>query len=102
MPVPPSINFTKTSDFKTLYVNYVQTFFTPFDMTLLVGQAVSVDPKAAEVEHKARIVMHPAEAKILSALLSQSVEQYEKQYGDIPIDKVRHTLLKRDEQAEGV
>jgi hypothetical protein len=82
----PNIEMHKAENFKTLYANWVQASFTPFDISLVVGQAMSGNaPSTFEVEQKARIIFHPLEAKVVIAMLGKAVETYEKQFGAIPV-----------------
>ncbi len=79
------MNFNKSADFKTVYANWVQTGFGPFDISLLFGDAVPSDLAVFEVEHKVRVQLNPAEAKILVAMLAECVNNYEKVFGKIHI-----------------
>jgi hypothetical protein len=108
-PTIPTYNFHKADDYRTIYVNWVQTSLTPFDVSLIIGHAhaTGVDTTGVnifDVEQKARITFHPAEAKIVAGMLAQSVENYEKQFGEVSVDQIKHTIVPKvrtDEKTEG-
>jgi hypothetical protein len=84
----PQIQAHKAADFKTFYVNWVQASFTPFDISLVIGEAFAADtPDTFEVEQKARIIFHPLEAKVVAGMLAQAIRNYEKQVGEVPVPR---------------
>jgi len=95
IPTPPPPSIHKSAEYSSMYINWVQPSFTPFDISLLVGQAgnrekvVLTDQGAVEIEIKARLAFHPAEAKIIAHLLLQTIENYEKQIGDLEDENER-------------
>jgi hypothetical protein len=94
--------FTKADDFKSFYVNWIQVGSTPFDVFMVIGQAINADTHY-DVEQNARLVFHPAEAKVIAALLHQTVQKYEEQFGVIP-DPVANAVARgpvRKEKTEG-
>lgn len=94
--------FTKAEDFKSFYVNWIQVGSTPFDVFMVIGQAINADTHY-EVEQNARLVFHPAEAKVVAALLQQTVQKYEAQFGEIP-DPVANAITRgsmKKEETEG-
>lgn len=83
--ITPKLQMHKAADFKSLYVNWVQTSITPFDISLVVGEAVPVDQTTFDVEQKARINFHPIEAKVIAVMLAQALENYETQFGEVTV-----------------
>jgi hypothetical protein len=60
--VAPKSEITKSLDFCTIYSNWVQTNFSPHEVSLLLGQSFQSSPETVEVELKARIIFGPLEA----------------------------------------
>jgi hypothetical protein len=79
----PSVH--NAPDFKSVYVNFVQTAASPTDISIGVGEASPTQTGIADLEMKARLVMAPLQAKIMVAMLIQAIQQYEKQFGEIVI-----------------
>jgi hypothetical protein len=83
---PKKPTFHRSPDFKTLYVNFVQSGMTAFDVSLIVGENHGVDEKGEGViELKAKLTMTPLEAKLVAAILADSVKRHEKQFGEISV-----------------
>lgn len=89
-------------DYKSMYINFVQAGYTPFDIGLLVGESAgyTVDGGKHFVEFKAKLVMTPLEAKVLAKIIGRTLEAYEKQFGVIEVPAV--AWPKDEEQSEGV
>jgi|ERR1700733_3520584 hypothetical protein len=96
----PTLNIHKADDYKSIYVNWVQSSLTPFDISLIIGEALAIGPSIFDVEHKARIIFNPAEAKVVAGMLAQSVELYEKQFGPVPVAHVTTNVIIQDQPTE--
>lgn len=89
--VLPKTNLLRSPDFKSYYVNWAQASSTPFDICLVVGQAspsvmaTPTEQPVIEVEEKARLSFHPAEAKVIVMMITQALVSYEKQFGEVSI-----------------
>jgi Protein of unknown function (DUF3467) len=81
----PSTNMHNAVDFKSIYVNFVQTAASPVDISIGVGETSPTTTGVIDVEMKARLVMAPLQAKVTLLMLFQVIQQYEKQYGKIAI-----------------
>lgn len=75
----------RSADYKTIYVNFVQSGMTPYDISLVVGENTGVFGNAMEIELKAKITMSPLEAKVVTEILLDTVQRYEKQFGEIKV-----------------
>jgi len=90
-PVPPeNMRFVKASDFRAVYANWVQGTFTPYDISLVVGEAypsveLEEEKRVVEVNQRLRVVFSPLEAKMAMAILHQAIRGYEEQFGTIDI-----------------
>ena len=79
---PPSL--ITDADFKSIYTNFVLAQYTPFDVSLTIGEAVGPDSEGRQVVHqKARITMAAPEAKIVMLILANTLKVYEQQFGEI-------------------
>ena len=63
------------------YANYFEVGHNAFEFLLDAGQ---VEPQSGEIRFTSRIAISPVHAKLLSALLAQSVAQYEAANEPIP------------------
>jgi hypothetical protein len=70
-------------DFKFIYTNHIQTTFSPLDVALILAEVVASEKGTWLIETKARVLMAPAEAKILKALLTNLIKAYEEKFGEI-------------------
>lgn len=90
-PRQAKINLAKADDFRQIYANWIQTAYTPFDISLLVGQATPVATLTAttnsdfDVLQTARVTMTPSEAKLVSVMLFKAVHDWEEMFGKIVI-----------------
>jgi hypothetical protein len=90
---PPQPQIYNAADFKSIYVNFVQTAASPTDISIGIGETSPTQTGATNLEMKARIVMAPLQAKIMAAMLVQAIQQFEKQYGEIVIPPAVSTQL---------
>jgi len=63
------------------YANYFEVGHNAFEFLFDAGQ---VDPQSGTIRFTTRIAISPVHAKLLSALLVRSIDQFETQYGTIP------------------
>ena len=84
---------TKDPNFQSYYTNFVQAGFTPFDISLLIGEAAGIDPATNKfmAELKAKITMSPTEAKVVLKIMLDTINAYEAQFGKIVIPSVVET-----------
>lgn len=109
--VPPeNLRFTMEPDFHTVYANWVQGTSTPFDISLVIGEAFppmvpQEGDTTIQVSQKFRLIFSPLEAKMVTAILVQTLRAYERQFGTIAVPEVMETELRRnmqgDDKAEG-
>ena len=72
---------------KALYSDVAFINLTPFGVTIEFGKHI---PQAKSMEIIARVSMSPQHAKILSHVLVENVQKYEKQFGEIKVtDKMK-------------
>ena len=85
-PTLQEVNFTQAVDFKSFYTNFVQTQYTPFDISFMICEALGVGPDGKQVvQQKARVTMTMSEAKIVSQILTETLKKWEEQFGKIAL-----------------
>lgn len=80
-PQPTSERPVAASPPLACYANYFEVGHNAFEFLFDAGQ---VDPQTGIIRFTTRIAISPVHAKLLSALLAQSIEQFEAQYETIP------------------
>jgi hypothetical protein len=88
-------------DFKTIYTNFVESGYGPFDISIVLSQSVINSEGNMVLTHLARVMMSPAEAQILIGVLQQTVETYEQTWGKIVPPVFQPTLEKKNEKTKG-
>jgi len=63
------------------YANYFEVGHNAFEFLLDAGQ---VEPQSGEIRFTSRIAISPVHAKLLSELLTRSIEQFEAAHDQIP------------------
>jgi hypothetical protein len=76
--------FFRATNFKSVYVNYVQTGYTGMEISIICGENQGVGQGKLTVEQKVKIIMPPLEAVIVVSMLKAVIEQYEAAFGKIP------------------
>jgi hypothetical protein len=95
--VPEKVTTKKSPEFRQFYATSVFGNLTPMDcrMTFYVEDITvkKEQPNIEEVEVEgitrtvqAQVFMSPYSAKLMSRWLSQQVEEYEQEYGEIKLD----------------
>lgn len=75
-------------DFKTIYTNFVNANYSPFDIVLMLGELMGPAPDGKQVVlQRAKVVMSPVEAKIVAAILNGAVSKFEKRFGRLVISR---------------
>jgi hypothetical protein len=85
VPNQPKMNFKKAPSFRTFYANWVQPTYSPFDISLTIGEAIPIDQQTFEIEQSARITFSPLEAKLVALMLLNALKIYESSFGKINI-----------------
>jgi hypothetical protein len=81
----PQPQIRNAADFKSMYVNFVQTAASAMDISIGVGEGLPSNTGIIDIEMKARLVMVPLQAKVLVGMIAQAIRQYEEQFGEIAI-----------------
>jgi|SRR6267142_2062849 len=73
----------QSPDFTMVYANTVHFATLPWDLTLIFGQVISVDPNDPHLEQRVAVTLSPQTAKTVLEFLHRNVVAYEEQYGEI-------------------
>jgi 6-phosphofructokinase len=79
------VKMVPAPDFKIFYVNHIQASFTPFDISLVMSEALGAEEGKFLIQAKARVTISPVEAKILQMILANTIANFEKAIGPITI-----------------
>lgn len=87
-PQPPAqtkIQLTNTSDYREHYANSVQVRVSLWDFYLMFGTINQTAPDSVSIQNFQGIFLSPQQAKALSNVLVQNVQQYETAFGEIKL-----------------
>ena len=82
----PTVNLSKSPDYRTGYANSVQIRPSVWDFALVFGTMNQTAPDTVEVENFQGVYLSPQQAKALHALLGQNLSQYEAAFGPISLE----------------
>ena len=83
---PPKIQLTNTPDYRENYANSVQVRVNLWDFFLMFGTINQTAPDAVQIHNFQGVFLSPQQAKALSNVLSQNVQQYEAAFGEIKLE----------------
>ena len=86
-----SPRFSKSSDFRSVYINNIQVEASAVDFRLVMGEA-SNEGSTIHVEQKISIVLSPLEVKLLINMLTSNMATYEQRIGPIRVPEVDTTI----------
>ncbi|MGI9107945.1 MAG: DUF3467 domain-containing protein [Pyrinomonadaceae bacterium] len=81
------ISHERGVDYKTIYSNFVQCGFTPWDVALQFGQMGETSKDTPLITDQAIVYLTPALAKAFVAVVSGNLRNYEAQFGEIKMPK---------------
>ncbi len=79
----PKLQLSATPDYRENYANSVQVRLNLWDFFLVFGTVNQTAPDAVTIRNFQGIYLSPQQAKALSNLLSQNIQQYETTFGEI-------------------
>jgi hypothetical protein len=82
----PKLNVTQTADYREGYANSVQMRASLWDFFLMFGLANQTAPDAVTIQNFQGVFLSPQQAKALSNLLLQNLNQYEAAFGEIRLE----------------
>jgi flagellar protein FlaG len=85
-PVPPNIQLSQAADYREGYANSVQVRVNLWDFFLLFGTINQSTPDQVTIQNFQGVYLSPQQAKALSNVLTQNLQQYEATFGEIRLD----------------
>ena len=67
----------------TVYANNLALGMTAFDISIIFGEALGVKDGRTVIQQRVKVMMSPLLAKLLARSVTESVAQYEGQFGEI-------------------
>jgi flagellar protein FlaG len=86
---PANVEITKGPDYREAYANSVQVRANLWDFFLMFGTMDQTGPDSVKIENFQGVYLSPQQAKALSNLLHQNIEQYEGAFGEIRLQPVK-------------
>ena len=77
-PVAPKIHLSSTTDYRENYANSVQVRVSLWDFFLSFGTINQTTPDAVAIHNFQGIFLSPQQAKALTNVLAQNVQQYDQ------------------------
>jgi flagellar protein FlaG len=85
-PNQPRINLTNTAEYREGYANSVQVRVNLWDIFLMFGTLSQTAPDVVNIHNFQGVYLSPQQAKALSNVLRQNIEQYEGTFGEIHLE----------------
>src|SRR5215813_10131370 len=82
----PKIQLSNTNDYREAYANSVQVRVSLWDFFLMFGTINQTAPDAVAIQNFQGVFLSPQQAKALSNVLAQNVQQYESTFGEIKLE----------------
>ena len=82
----PQVQIARTGDYREGYANSVQIRVNVWDFFLVFGTLQQQTPAEVEVSNFQGVYLSPQQAKALSNLLQQNIQQYEATFGEIKLE----------------
>ncbi len=82
----PKIQLSSSADYRENYANSVQVRVSLWDFFLSFGTINQTMPDAVAIHNFQGIFLSPQQAKALTNVLAQNVQQYESAFGEIKLE----------------
>jgi flagellar protein FlaG len=82
----PKIQLSNTPDYRDSYANSVQVRPNLWDFFLVFGTINQTAPDNVQIRNFQGIYLSPQQAKALSNVLQQNLQQYESTFGEIKLE----------------
>jgi len=82
----PKIQLSTTADYRESYSNSVQVRVSLWDFFLTFGTISQNAPDSVHITNFQGVFLSPQQAKALSNVLAQNVQQYESTFGEIKLE----------------
>jgi flagellar protein FlaG len=85
-PTPPKFQLSATADYRENYANSVQVRLSVWDFLLVFGTVNQTGPDAVQIRNFQGVYLSPQQAKALANLMTQNIQQYEANFGEIKLE----------------
>jgi hypothetical protein len=85
-PTPPKIAVAHSPEYREGYANSVQVRLNLWDFFLVFGTINQTSPDTVTIRNFQGVYLSPQQAKALSNLLQQNIQQYETTFGEIRLE----------------
>ena len=87
-PIPgqPKLNLINAPEYREAYANSVQVRVNLWDLFLLFGTMNQTSPDTVTIQNFQGVYLSPQQAKALSNVLQQNIQQYEATFGEIRLE----------------
>lgn len=99
-PQPANVTLSKDPEYRETYANSVQVRANLWDFLLSFGTMEQTAPDSVTINSFQGIYLSPQQAKALSNLLRQNVEQYEAAFGEIRLQPVEQKAGQKKGQVQ--
>jgi hypothetical protein len=82
----PRISLSKSAEYRENYANSVQVRVNLWDFFLSFGLLDQNSPDNVQINNFQGVYLSPQQAKALTNVLSQNVQQYESAFGEIRLE----------------
>jgi flagellar protein FlaG len=82
----PRIQLTSAPDYRESYANSVQVRANLWDFFLMFGTISQTTPDSVTIQNFQGVYISPQQAKALSNVLLQNIQQYEGTFGEIRLE----------------
>ncbi len=86
VPNQPKINLVNAADYREGYANSVQVRVNLWDIFLMFGTLSQSSPDVVNINNFQGVYLSPQQAKALTNVLRQNIEQYEQAFGEIHLE----------------
>jgi hypothetical protein len=81
----PPVQKVRASTFAHFYTNNIQLGFSNWDMWVTFGELTGQEDNKPTIEERAKVVMSLHHAKAFVQILVRSIQEFEKQFGEIKL-----------------
>jgi len=85
-PTQPKIAVAHAPEYRDSYANSVQVRLNLWDFFLVFGTINQTSPDTVTIRNFQGVYLSPQQAKALSNLLQQNIQQYEATFGEIRLE----------------
>lgn len=85
-PTQPKIQLSQSPDYREGYANSVQVRANLWDFLLMFGTITQTTADSVTIQSFQGIYLSPQQAKALTNLMEQNIQQYEAAFGEIKLE----------------